>query len=359
MMEKPVSMQTNESFLSTKEHDSTHNKSSATVSKFDEVKPYLLYIEAILSGFVGDVKDTFPHAWKEGSINEFSYWTTCGVFTVRQAVSLLLNYYRYVIEEYFFCCRKNSTFSPEHDKICAKILKIISTVENAVWQHNDYDVNVGESNCSKSMMMDVDSGTETMVEHNDINSCSATAPSSKIEGNNGRDVLVESRLDNYAENSDVELIAESIDDEVERDFLKQITENGDAICRGDNNDVEMEQALCVILEDPVDTIDIGDTHDTPTVTSEINENMQNIAYNTSEIQPIPNKLVKKPTEIESFVDLVEQKWEKVAPQLSKSQQDMVRRSITHYHYMVSMESISAAQAFNGIEHLLNSLVSSM
>ena len=335
-----------------------------TVSKFDEVKPYLLYIEAILSGFVGDAKDSFPHAWKEGSINEFSYWTTCGVFTVRQAVSLLLNYYRYVIEEYFFCCRKKTIFSSEHSKICAKILKIISDVENAVWQHNDYDITAGEGNCCNIVTMDKGSLTERTNEDDDVilaktdvNRSSPSANSDKNVDNNRQDcdVHVESATDKYAAKTNVVLLSESIDDDVERIFLQEITENGDAICKGDNGDVEMEEALRVILEDPFEPINVDDICHTPAKTPQINERTQNNTHHAVQIQSTVNKLDNKHTEIAKFVDLVEQKWEKIAPNLSKEQEDMVRRSITHYHYMVSMESISAAQASDDIEHLLNSL----
>ena len=31
---------------------------------FDDVRPYLLYIENIVLSLLGDLRDTFPHAWK-------------------------------------------------------------------------------------------------------------------------------------------------------------------------------------------------------------------------------------------------------------------------------------------------------
>ena len=358
-------------------------------NKFDEVQPFILYVQYIVFSFVGDIKDTFPHTWKETSINEISYWTLCGIFSVQEATTLMLNYYRYVMEEYSSYCRKRSNFSQNHRRICKEIYKLINNIENTVWEIDSYEMCtispdkntsddcykvVQENNVKKNAkavqeyiqkysgisnscddntyqeILDCTSskkniGSKAFHKDNKAvicpNSRNSTLTNSTVKNNNP--IVDETPANGQICNVDT-ILTESIDEKMEMEFVNDIRNNDNTICHNDGYDTDLENALQMILEDPCNEI------------PNIEYTSSNEAKHNSEKENnIASQNFNKQSEISIFTDLIECKWSDIQFNFSLKQQEMVNQTIVHYRHLITTESISALEAFKQIEYFLHSL----
>ena len=362
--------------------DQHEQTSSTTLNKFDEVQPYLQCIESIIYEFVGDFKGRFPHAWKEACISEISYWTLCDILSVQEAVTLLLNYYRYVMEEYFFLCRKNNITCTKRNKIQAGIYKMINNLECAVWNNEWYQLHLPIScmwlqNRKTSMEMCSNKTNYGNVENKNITTKHAAGKcNSSSDSNDVVDVINSIAGEHLNKNKNFDptkntninalqmsrnpdhshfgntVLSESIDQDAENALLDYINQNGDAICDGTLDDDDIKDALQILVGDDSEIIDCNPDEDSEKFIP-VTNNMQSTVRISDNI---PIEQSNEQTQIHIFGDMVRRKCHEVASDLSLNEQEIVKGTITHFHELVTTQSMCAAQAYEQFEHILHVLI---
>lgn len=345
----------------------------ACSTKFDEVQPYLEYIELFIHGLLGDVREQIPHAWKQGIISEFLYWTQNNILSVQEAVILLLNYYRYVMEEYMFRCRNKCTSSCNENNIQAEIITMINNLEIAVCKNECYQLRAGVSH---SLFDQHQNTTESYCQSGDLSNMSSTntVPNcnyyenmnsadtntnmenvERVDMNSATKKSSTSISDNENIPNDDILLSESINEEIEEEFLENIIEDCNAICNGDLN---VEDTLLLMCND-VDQ-DVEKRQNLEQKYEEYKEENMHKGneqkYKVSAATNIPLQQHNGQSETIIFGNMIKKKCCEMAFCLTNSQREIVKRSIVHYQDLIAMGSISAVKAYEFIECVMEHLV---
>lgn len=329
----------------------------------------LKFIENAVLMFSGHTKDLLPQKENKRTIEVFSDWIDCGSVTVQQAVSLILNNYRIGMEEHLFHLSKINR-SNKTSKLQASIVRMINRLETAVWENDWYEV---ESIFHKEIRDVDEQGTlnndcvNFTVDENKMmmNSCSESTIDTQpdiatIETNYDINVqlLGAENIQNNVTNT--ALMVEDIDESSERRFLEDLKNNGDAIFHGDLNDRDTEGALQMMLRDEM-FVDVVEEREEQTTS---NQNIQKTDtcnnHNNGNIfmqkkSHVPDALLKKPLqekETDLFYVMVRHRCHEVGACLTLEQKEMVQRSISHCCDLISMQSISAVDAFRHVEQLM-------
>ena len=185
---------------------------------FDKLQPFLLYAQYVVYMFVGDAMDAIPHVWKEVSMEEISDWIQCGILSVEQAVTLLLNYYRYVMQESLYSFSTKDQLSRGKHNFCTAIHKFINDIENAVWERHlcecpEFDCNnQDDDSCSNS--------TEHVINNN------LQPPKENIVRNEVHVVDKDVKM-NITAVDEHWLLTQAIDEKMEQELLYKINNHVD------------------------------------------------------------------------------------------------------------------------------------
>jgi hypothetical protein len=340
---------------------------------FDDVRPYLLYIENIVFSLLGDLRDTFPHAWKQGSINEVAHWTVCGVFSVQEAVSLCLNYYRYLMEEFFAYCRRTNCTSRRDNKIALEIYKFINSVENAVWNDEKYELhmfsmNAQMENTNMPVAVTANADGDSFTVASEFPSWKADCANessyqggknSTLVGNavwSNKDML-QGGDSNAVISDENPVLLDCIDDEVEKRFLHEISTNGDAIFLADAKHEDVDFLLHDCTDNDFEPINVME----PTMLHSDHENKNNnvpkevqctsnVAYN------MQSQFDTEQQQISLFHNMVQYKCKNLTTTLTSDQNEVLKRSIAHYSDLVIMHSMSATEASEHVEKVMHNIL---
>ena len=321
------------------------NMPETSVNMFNEVQPFLLYIERIIFDLLGSVKHTFPYAWKRGSLNEISYWTSQGVCSVQEAVTLSLNYYRCVMEEFFWVGRNSQNTYVNSNNIWAQIYRFMNEVENIVWHDERYEFRkpIKCESMHNSVLQDlinVDTIVKETVDTSDI-SCDTTNSSCNTF--------------NYVGTNDANLLLrECIDEEMEDELLSSMVLNEDILCQdNDNSEVDITSVLLELACDvPVPNTGLclkSSFYESRNGTSVIQDNVQ------TDVHVIDNAKSKHEKEVNLFCHMVENKYQHLVRNFTLEQSEMLQKTIDYYSDFVFIHDMCAEDAFQRIEQVADNV----
>ena len=360
----------NKQSTSCNNNDSKVNGHTAVITTFQEVEPVLLYIEQVVSNFLGNLKEQFPHAWKNVSIKEMSEWTSRGIFSVPEAVTLFLNYNRYMMEEYMCYRRSKFNVGTNTNKLQKEIYKLMNFVEDGVWgndkyhcyailamQQEDTRKKCVSSETSDVIMTDVsiesqtDTGNKrTVSKFNTV--CKRKSDVTKNNFINTVDAMNMQSTYTISTNEE-DLLTANMDDDTEKMLLQEISESEEEFFVTELSDSEIEEALQMIVNEPNDipdeTQNVSKHRYKETESTTDTMSIQTDSYTKNETTKVEKR------EIDVFCEIIRRKWEQTGINFTIEQTEVAKRSIAHYADLVTMKSITAVEASQHVENVLHSL----
>ena len=225
-----------------------------TCTKYDDIAPYLQYIESRVFLYLGRYGEAFQHVLKRNLSDEYRAWTHHGYMSVQEAVTTVLIYYRQVMAQYFVYCRNNS-ISVGDKTTRIEIYTAMNNFETAVWENDWYQCPCYNDNTYQKKYSKSNDCTLT-CEEVQLTSTQAPLVDTKKEKNT---MYPKEEVEVYPARID-NLLTECIDEDAKQKFLHDIS----STTNNDYNDISPDNILNVIHDD----------NSQSTFTSQQNENIK-------------------------------------------------------------------------------------
>ena len=277
------------------------------------------------------------------------------------------------MEEFFGYCQRNNCTSRRDTKIALEIYKFINSVENAVWNDEKYELHMSSVNAhmedmnvpvtvmtddathSVAVISNVTSGKEDCPNES---SYQCTKSSNLIDGAvwDSNDIS-QGGKNNAGISEQDPLLLDYIDDDVEKQFLREVITNGDAICMDDATRGGVDFLLQGCTDSDFEQINVLEpatlhsNHDNKC--SDIPEEAQHASNVACNMQ---SQFDSQQQQISSFHSMVQYKCKKLTATLTPDQNEVLKRSIAHYSDLVLMCTMSATEACEHVEQVMNNLL---
>ena len=229
--------------------DELHHRRNSCITDNLTVDSKVLYqihsvlnlIENAILTFSGCTENSLPRRHNKRTIDDLFDWLKCGSVTVQQAVSLLLNYYRTVMEEQMFRPPIHNSNNDTTLELQASIYGTMNRFETAVWENNWFQVKKIVSNKEDKFQAQ---GT-----------CKNDNVYSAVVFNNPVNHSLPQKTDDTQckMETDQDLMVENIDETIEQRFVEDLSKHHYDILDEDFNDGETKHALQMMLDDEVST----------------------------------------------------------------------------------------------------------